>query len=77
MIFGGQTNRFHRKMFESQQQFAAIGQQEFHILAREIDRNIRILDFRMRIFGRAQLIRERQARVSEQRVQKLIEPGPQ
>ena len=72
MIFGRKAKGLHGKMLERQQQLAAIGQQEFHVFSGEVDCDIRVLDFRMRILRSPQLVGKRQPGASEQRVQKVI-----
>lgn len=77
MVLRRQAHRLHGEMFERQQQFGAIFQQQIHVATRKGNRHLGILHFRMRILKRAQIVGKLKASVIQQRVQKLVQLRPQ
>jgi hypothetical protein len=72
VVFGGQTQRFHGKMFERQQEFSSIAQQKIHIFAREFDRYFWVLNLGVRILGGPKLVSEFKTTVLQDGRQELV-----
>jgi hypothetical protein len=62
-------------MFESEEQFGAVLEQQLHIRTGEVDGDLWIFHFRVRILGRFHLEAQFKAGVGENRLEKLLQLG--